>query len=49
MGSRSSVTEKQNASFPFVWNGAVPTVKAVQPRLIFPHTMKACYLISDYS
>lgn len=27
MGSRSSVTEKQNASFPFVWNGAEPRSK----------------------
>lgn len=23
MGSQSPVTEKQNASFPFVWNGGV--------------------------
>lgn len=49
MGSRSPVTEKQNASFPFVWNGAMAQSKPCSWDGSFRVQWKGCYMISDYS
>lgn len=49
MGSHSPVTEKQNASFPFVWNGAVARSKPCSRDRSFHIQWKSCYMISHFS
>lgn len=48
MGSRRPVTEKQNASFPFVWNGAAARSEPCGLNESFPFQQKRCGTISIY-
>lgn len=48
MGSCRPVTEKQNASFPFVWNGTAARSELCGLNESFPFQQKGCSTISIY-